>query len=295
MSDEPLVSVIIVNHNVRELLLDTLRSLYASIEISFQTIVVDNNSSDGSAQAVAEAFPQVDLITAPENLGFGGGNNLGFQRATGRFILLLNPDVILEPDCVDKLADFLLVHSEVGAVGPRLTRPDGGLDLAARRGFPTPGAAFYRLSGLSRIFPHSQRFNRYNMGYEDADRRHEIDVGTAACLLVRRDSINQVGLFDPDFFMYGEDIDLCYRLKAGGWKIYYLPSAQALHIKGASSRQATGRMMRAFHSSMWTFHRKHYAGGLPAFINGLIWALIWGRWAGLTLRSRLIHDPHISR
>ncbi|MGH7866876.1 MAG: glycosyltransferase family 2 protein, partial [Candidatus Dormibacteraceae bacterium] len=127
------------------------------------------------------------------------------------------------------------------------------------------------------------------------DRRHEIDVGTAACLLVRRDSINQVGLFDPDFFMYGEDIDLCYRLKAGGWKIYYLPSAQALHIKGASSRQATGRMMRAFHSSMWTFHRKHYAGGLPAFINGLIWALIWGRWAGLTLRSRLIHDPHISR
>ncbi|TMC11059.1 MAG: hypothetical protein E6J29_10460, partial [Chloroflexi bacterium] len=116
--------------------------------------------------------------------------------------------------------------------------------------------------------PHSPRFGRYNMGHQPAGRAHEIDAGTAACLMVRRAAVAKVGFFDPAYFMYGEDLDLCYRLKQGGWKIYYLPSAQALHIKGASSRQETARMLYEFHSAMWTFHHKHYADELPAFAGG---------------------------
>jgi GT2 family glycosyltransferase len=294
MPDAPLVSAIVVSYNVRALLLDTLRSLFANSAVPLETIVVDNDSGDGSADAVAEEFPQARLIRSA-NLGFGKASNLGFQHASGRFVLLLNPDVTLDPGCVDRLADFLLVHPEAGAVGPRLKRPDGGLDLAARRGFPTPRASFYRLTGLSRLFPRSRRFNRYNLGHRPEDTVHEIDAGTGACLLIRRAAIDRVGLFDPDFFMYGEDLDLCFRLRSGGWKVYYLPAAQALHVKGQSTRQATGRMLYAFHSAMWTFHHKHYASDLPAFANGLIWASIWGRWATLNLRARITADSRVSR
>lgn len=295
MSDEPLVSAIIVSYNVRKLLLDTLHSLFAQTAVSVEAIVVDNASRDGSADAVEAQFPQVKLVRQRDNPGFGRGNNIGFHHAVGRFILLLNPDVILDSGCVDRLTDFLLVHPEVGAVGPRLKRPDGGLDLAARRGFPTPRAALYRLSGLSKMFPRSKRFNQYNLGHQREDVPHEMDAGTAACLLVRRAAIDQVGFFNPDFFMYGEDLDLCFRLRQGGWKIYYQPSAEALHVKGQSTRQVTGRMLFAFHSAMWTFHHKHYASDLPAFANGLIWASIWGRWAALSLKSWLLGDPRVSR
>lgn len=295
MPEEPLVSAIIVSYNVRQLLLDTLRSLFQHTQVSLETIVVDNASGDGSPEAVAEEFADIKLIRRRENLGFGKANNVGLHYATGRFILLLNPDVILSPGCVDSLADFLLVHPEAGAVGPRLRRPDGGLDLAARRGFPTPRASFYRFTGLSRLFSRSEHFNTYNMGHKREDVVHEIDAGTAACLLVRRAAIDQVGFFDPDFFMYGEDLDFCYRVKAGGWKIFYLPSAEALHLKGRSSRQATQRSLFAFHSAMWTFHHKHYASDLPAFGNGLIWASIWGRWAATMLRATLTQDPRVSR
>jgi GT2 family glycosyltransferase len=295
MSDGPLVSAIVVSFNVRGLLLDTLRSLYSTTAVPLEVVVVDNASRDGSADAVAEEFPQVRLIRSSENLGFGKANNLGFQYATGRFVLLLNPDVSLGSGCVDHLADFLLVHPEAGAVGPRLKRPDGKLDLAARRGFPTPRASFYRLTGLSRLFPRSRRFNRYNLGYQPEDATHEMDAGTAACLLVKRQAIDRVGLFDPDFFMYGEDLDLCFRLKSGGWKIYYLPSAEAVHVKGQATQQATTRMLYAFHSAMWTFHHKHYASDLPAFVNGLVWASIWGRWTALSVRARLTADPRVSR
>ena len=295
MSEEPLVSAIIVSYNVRSLLLDTLRSLFEHTQVPLETIVVDNASSDGSADAVAQEFPDVKLARRRENVGFAKANNVGLHYATGRFILVLNPDVLLNPECVDRLADFLLVHPEAGAVGPRLLRSDGRLDLAARRGFPTPRASFYRLTGLSRLFSRSERFNAYNMGHRREEVVHEIDAGTAACLMVRRATIDQVGFFDPDFFMYGEDLDFCYRVKAGGWKIYYLPLAEAVHLKGRSSRQATHRSLFAFHSAMWTFHHKHYASDLPAFANGLIWASIWGRWAAIMLRAGITQDPRVSR
>jgi GT2 family glycosyltransferase len=291
----PLVSAIVVSFNVRPLLMDCLRAFYACSDVPSEAVVVDNASSDGSAEAVASEFPEAKLIRQPYNVGFGRANNAGLQQAEGRFILLLNPDVTVMPGCVGRMADFLLVRPDVGAVGPRLQRPDGTPDLAARRGFPTPSAAFYRLSGLSRVFPNNEKFNRYNMGYLPPSEMHEIDAGTAACLMVRRAAVDRVGFFDPDYFMYGEDLDLCYRLKTGGWKVFYLPTAKAVHLKGESTKQQTDRMLWEFHRAMWTFHHKHYAADLPAFKNGLVWASIWARWLALMAKGRMSGDPRISR
>jgi GT2 family glycosyltransferase len=292
---EPLVSAIVVSYNVRDLLRDCLQAFYACSDVPAEAVVVDNASVDGSAEMVAREFPEARLIRMPTNVGFGRANNAGLQQASGRFILLLNADVTVMPGCVGRLADFLLVRPDVGGVGPRLQRPDGSLDLACRRRFPTPKTAFYRFSGLSKAFPDSERFNQYNLGHLPVTEPHEIDAGTAACLMVRRAAIDRVGFFDPDYFMYGEDLDLCYRLKTGGWKVFFLPSARAVHVKGASTRQATARMLWEFHRAMWIFHSKHYAADLPAFLNGLVWASIWGRWAVLRLRSGVTGDPRISR
>jgi GT2 family glycosyltransferase len=290
----PLVTALIVSYNVRDLLVDALRAFYATTDVPVEAVVVDNASRDGSADAVASEFPDVKLVRLPKNAGFGAANNAGLKEATGRFVLLMNPDVTVDPNCVGRLADFLLVRPDVGALGPRITRPDGSLDFAARRSFPSPSVAFYRVVGLSRLFPKSPRFGRYNMGHISADKPHEMDAGTAACLMVRRAAIDRVGFFDPDFFMYGEDLDLCYRLKRGGWKIYYLPSALAVHVKGAATEQATQRMLYQFHRAMWTFHHKHNAEAMSAFGNGLVWAAIWGRWAALAAKARITNNSRVS-
>lgn len=290
----PLVSALIVSYNVRDHLLQALQAFYAGSDVPLEAVVVDNASADGSADAVAAQYPDVKLVRLPKNIGFGRANNVGLQQCRGRFLLLLNPDVTVAPGCVAKLADLMLVRPDVGAAGPRVKRPDGSLDLAARRSFPTPMIALYRFLGLNRLFPKSPRFNRYNMGHVPEDSPHEVDAGTAACLLVRRAAIDRVGFFDPDYFMYGEDIDLCFRLKMAGWKIYYLPTAEAVHVKGEATRQQTRRMLFEFHKAMWTFHHKHYAEGLPAFANGLVWLATWMRWAALTIKASLSDDPKVS-
>ncbi len=294
-SGKPLVSAIVVSYNTRDLLLDCLRAFYACSDVPAEAVVVDNASSDHSAETVARELPYAKVIRQPANVGFGRANNAGLQVAEGRFLLLLDPDVTVMPGCVGRLADFLLVRPDVGAVGPRLQRPDGNLDHAARRGFPSPATSMFYLTGLNKAFPQSERFNRYSMGHLPATETHEIDSGTAGCLMVRRAAIDRVGFFDPDYFMYGEDLDLCYRLKAGGWKIFYLPTARAVHLKGQATMQESGRMLREFHSAMWTFHHKHYAADLPAFANGLVWAAIWGRWALKAGKAALTGDPRVSR
>lgn len=291
----PVVSAVIVSFNVRTYLLGALKALYLSTKIPIEVIVIDNASGDGSADAVEREFPQVTVIRQKANEGFGRATNVGLQRSRGEFLLLLNPDVIVERGCLETLVNFLRATPQAGAAGPRLRRPDGRLDLAARRGFPTVASAFYRFAGLSSLFPKSARFNSYNMGYFDETELHEIDAGTAACLMVRRSAMEETGLFDPEFFMYGEDLDYSFRLKQGGWKVFYVPGAGALHEKGASSRQATSSMLFEFHRAMWLFHRKHYASNLPAPVNGAVWLGIWTRWGVLRLRQRLSDDPRVSR
>jgi GT2 family glycosyltransferase len=281
------VSALIVSSNVKPQLLQCLRSFFATADIPVEAIVVDNASTDGSAAAVTDEFPQVTVLREPANMGYGRAANIGLERCRGRFVLLLNPDVTLDPQAVGRMADFLLTRQHAGAVGPRIVMPDGTLDPEARRSFPEPRSLFYRTVGLSRLFPNSARFGGHNMGHVDESEIHEMDAGSGTCLMLRMAAVDRVGYFDPRYFMFGEDIDLCYRLKMGGWKIFYLPNATAVRHETEISTEVQRQALYEKHRSMWAYHFKHHAEDIPAFGNGLVWAQIWGRWAAQRLKESL--------
>ncbi len=286
----------VVAHNSRGQLCDTLAALRHSGWPDLEVIVVDNASTDGSANVVQRHFSEARLIRLPDNVGYGRANNLAYEHASGDLVLLLNPDVTVVTGCIGELAASMAADPIVGAAGPRLLRPDGTADRAARRSFPTPSTSFFRFSGLSRLFARSRVLNRYNVGGSDPSQDHEIDAGTGACLLLRREAIEAAdGLFDPDFFMYGEDLDLCRRLKSAGWRIWYVAEAVAVHVKGTSTQQFPYRMQLEFHRAMWIYHRKHHAPGLPAPANAAVWLGIWTRWALLTIRTAVTRDRRVSR
>ncbi len=290
MGSEYDLGIVIVNYNTRDLLRRCLETVFASEGVSFRLCVVDNASTDGSAAMVARDFPQVHLIANEENLGYPAANNQGLramgfergQRGEARYALLLNPDTELPPDALAKMTAFLDAHPEAGIAGPRLVRPDGLLDLACRRAFPSPEVSFYRLTGLSRLFPRSRRFGRYNLTYLPEDETAEVDSVVGAYMQVRAEAIEQVGLLDESFFMYGEDLDWAFRVKAAGWKVYYYPEVTVLHVKRASSRRS-GRAQVEFWRAMEVFYRKHYAAQTPRPVHWLIIAAIraklaWTQW-----------------
>jgi hypothetical protein len=287
---KPLVTALVVSRNSKDELLQCLKAFFASADVPVDAVVVDNDSSDGSPAAVTDEFPQATVLVQSKNLGYGRAANAGLERCQGRFILLLGPNVMVDPQCVGRLADLLLTRPDAGAVGPRLTLPGGRLDPDARRAFPIPSTLFYQTVGLSRLFPNSPRFGRHNMGHVSEAEVHEMDAGTAACMMLRRSALDRVGFFDPRYFMFGEDLDLCYRLKLGGWKVFYLPSASAIHHKGAAIKQAQSRMIYEQHKAMWSFHMKHHADDISAFGNGLVWAQIWGRYAAAAMRDRMTQN-----
>ncbi len=276
------VSVVIVNHNTQAFLRGCLdHALPELAGRDSEVFVVDNGSNDGSAAMVRRDFPSVTLLENGENLGFARANNRALRLARGRHVLLLNPDTEVAPGSVVRLEQALDTLPNAVGVGPKIVRPDGRLDLASRRTFPSPGVALARLVGLSRLFPRSRMLARYNRTYEDPDQPGEIDAGTAAAMCFRQDALQAVGFFDEDFFMYGEDLDLCYRLRQRGGRIYYVPSALVLHYKGEASRQQPRAMLREFHRAMWLFYRKHYASGWRA-------ALAPAVWLGIRLRYGLV-------
>jgi GT2 family glycosyltransferase len=276
---KPLVSALVVSYNAKDVLLQCLHAFYTSADIPVEAVVVDNDSSDGSAAAVTDEFPQATVLVQPKNGGYGRAANIGLERCQGRFVLLLGSDVTVDPQSVGRMADFLLTRPDAGAVGPRVLLPDGRPDPDARRAFPLPSTLFYRTVGLSRLFPNSPRFGRYNMGHVPESDVHEMDAGTGACLMLRMAALERVGFFDPRYFMFGEDLDLCYRLKLGGWKVFYLPTAGATRHLSPAPPEMQRQMSYERHRSMWAYHFKHHAEDVSAFGNGLVWAQIWGRWA----------------
>ncbi|WP_144940559.1 glycosyltransferase family 2 protein [Paenibacillus sp. 32O-W] len=253
------LSIIILNYNTRELTLKALRSVYASrTGYQFEVILIDNASSDSSVEKIREEFPQVQLIENQENVGFAKANNQGMRIATGRYILLLNSDTIVQTDTLEIMVRFMDEHPDVGASGCKVILPDGSLDKACRRGFPTPSASFYYAFGISKLFPHVPRFNQYQLGYLNPDEEYPVDCLVGAFMLVRRKAIDEVGLLDEQFFMYGEDVDWCYRIKQAGWTNYYYPKTHIIHYKGASSRKKPLKIVYEFHRAMYLFHRKHF-------------------------------------
>jgi GT2 family glycosyltransferase len=220
---------------------------------------------------VEAEFPHVRVIAHPENRGYAYANNLAIQQSLDAdYILLLNPDTVTPAGSLDGLVDYLEQRPAYGACGPQLLLPDGSLDLACRRSFPTPEVSLYRMFGLAKIFPRSPRFARYNMTYLDQSVETDVDSVVGACMLVRGSVVREVGMLDETFFMYGEDLDWAYRIKQYGWKIAYVPQVIVHHHKRASSNQRPFGAIRNFYDAMRIFYRKHYAATTPAPIGWLI-------------------------
>jgi N-acetylglucosaminyl-diphospho-decaprenol L-rhamnosyltransferase len=288
------LSIVILNYNTREHLRTCLESLrvegstsVSGGAIQTEVFVVDNASSDGSAELVAQEFPWVTLVRSPRNGGFAYGNNQALQRAVGDAILVLNPDTLMPRGGIARLTAKLAHHPEAGVIGPKLLKPDGSIHLACRRSFPTPSVAFYRLSGLSRLFPSSPRFGRYNLTFVDPDRPIEVDSVCGACLLVRRTVVERVGLLDERFFMYGEDLDWCLRTRQAGWTVRYEPSIVVQHQHGAASRKRAVRTTYHFFRAMDLFYRKHYVDRYHPLVTGVVRTAIYGALAVAMCRTLL--------
>jgi GT2 family glycosyltransferase len=262
------LSIIIVNYNVKEFLKNLLHSIKkASQNFSTEIIVVDNASDDGSVEMIREKFPEVKLIANEKNLGFAKANNLGLKEAKGKYILLINPDTLVAEDTFSKLIEFFESHSEAGMVGCKILNPDGTLQLACRRSFPGPWTSFTKVTGLSTLFPKSKLFARYNLTYLDENQTYEVDAISGSFMMMKKEVYDKVGGFDEQFFMYGEDLDLCYRIQKAGYKIYYVHTTQIIHYKGESTKRSSLDETKVFYSAMHLFVKKHLSS---SFIVELI-------------------------
>ncbi len=292
------LGIVILNFNTREVLRNCLASLRGARGLEFNTIVVDNCSSDGSAGMVRQEFPEMTVIASPRNGGFAYGNNLGLREFLSRAdppraLLLLNPDTVVPPDALRGLLYFMDAHPRAGIVGPRLTLADGSLDLACRRSFPTPEVSFYRMLGLSKLFPRSRRFGRYNLTYLDEKETAQVDSVVGACMLMRTRAVREAGLLDENFFMYGEDLDMALRAKQCGWEVWYYPGVQVLHYKRVASTQSRKAQLE-FNRAMYTFYQKHYARVTPFWLNALVVTGI-AALGGLTLAREILVPRAVAR
>ncbi len=259
-TQQPLVSVVIVNYNVRDFLHNCLQSLQRSLHgMASEVIVIDNHSTDGSVEFLTPLFPEVRFIALKENLGFGKANNIGFSMSKGRYVLCLNPDTLLSEDTMEVMFDYMEQHPDVGLSGCRLLNGDGTFQLACRRGFPTPWVAFTRSFGLQSLFPKSPLFGRYNQTFRDVNETYNVDAVSGAFMLIRREALEQVQGFDPDFFMYGEDLDICYRITQHGWNVAYVHTTSVIHFKGESTKRSSLNEVGVFYDAMAIFVRKHFA------------------------------------
>lgn len=271
----PDVSVVIVHYETPDLLEGCLRAL-AAVEgrTRMEAFVVDNASRHFDPLRCQQILPALSVIRNPANVGFATATNQALRLARGRYLLLLNPDATVETGTIDSMVAFMDEHPDVGCSTARVVLPDGSLDLACRRSFPTPVRSFYRLTMLSRVFPRSRRFGQYNLTYLDEGRETDIDAPCGAFMLVRAETAAEVGLLDERYFMYGEDLDWAYRIKAAGWRIVYTPSATVHHVKRASSRLWREGTVRHFHAAMRIFYADHYEQRYPRWVSWLTYTAI---------------------
>lgn len=272
------LSVIIVNYNVKHFLEQCLHSVYkAAKDIETEIFVVDNNSVDGSAQLVREKFPELYFIENKENVGFSKANNQAVKLAKGEYILLLNPDTVVEEDTFKKVTGFMDNHPEAGGLGVKMIDGKGNFLPESKRGLPTPWVAFYKMFGLSKLFPNSSKFGKYHLSYLSENEIHDVEILAGAFMLLRKETLDKVGLLDETFFMYGEDIDLSYRILKGGYKNYYFPETTIIHYKGESTKKGSLNYVKVFYTAMIIFARKHFSGGNAGVFSAIIHFAIWFR------------------
>jgi hypothetical protein len=237
-------------------------------DCEFEITVVDNGSTDGTQEMLKREYPQLDLIANPENMGFTAPMNQALQNSKGDFLLLLNPDTLIEPQAFNRLIDYMERHPNVGICGPKVLNTDGTLQKPCRRGESRPLAVFSYFLGLSTLFPKSKLFGEYLMSYMDEDETHEVAGVSGSCMMVRRAVINQIGYLDERFFAYQEDADYCFRTRKAGWKIYYVPTARIIHFGGqGGSRVQPYRSIYHWHRSYWLYYQKNLAGEYFFFLN----------------------------
>ncbi len=254
------LSIVIVNYRVKfflEQALHSLRSALKAYPMATEIFVVDNDSQDDSLDYLIPRFPEVQFIANTENTGFARANNQAIQKARGEYILLLNPDTVIAENTLHEVCRFMDAHPEAGGLGVKMVDGNGRFLPESKRGFPTPWVSFCKIFGLSALFPKSRLFARYHMKYLSADECHAVDILSGAFLLARRETLDKSGLLDETFFMYGEDIDLSYRLVLAGYKNYYLPTP-IIHYKGESTQKGSLRYVRIFYGAMLIFFKKHY-------------------------------------
>jgi GT2 family glycosyltransferase len=265
-----LISIVIVNYRVPEFLARMLESLReADLYDRSEVIIVDNASQDGSRELIKARFPEIAWIGLKHNIGFGKACNVGAQTARGEYLLLLNPDTLISKNTLAACVEFFTAHPGAGIMGPKIINPDGSLQAGCRRSFPSPVVAFYRLTGLSKIFPKSNLFGRYNLNYLDPETMAEVDAVSGSFMFLPLTLFRECGGFDEAFFMYGEDLDLCHRVREKGRSVWYNPATQIIHFKGRSSSQLTWRARRAFYEAMVIFSRKYkriHAAYFPSWL-----------------------------
>ena len=254
------LSVIIVNYNVIYFLEQCLHSVMkAGQGIDMEVFVVDNNSVDGSVTMVKDKFPEVKLICNTDNKGFSKANNQAIHQSSGEFVLLLNPDTVVEEDTFSKIVAFMEQHPDAGGLGVKMLDGKGRFLPESKRGLPTPRVAFYKIFGFSRLFPKSKTFGKYHLGYLDKDKTHQVEILAGAFMLLRKSVLDKIGLLDEAFFMYGEDIDLSYRIIKAGYQNYYFPETRIIHYKGESTKKSSVNYVFVFYNAMIIFARKHFS------------------------------------
>ena len=282
------LSIVIVNYNVKYFLEQCLHSVLKSCDgIPGEVFVVDNNSVDGSVEMVRQKFPSVHLLENKVNTGFSKANNQAIRLCHGEYILLLNPDTVVEEDTFRKIVDFMDAHPEAGGLGVKMLDGSGKFLPESKRGLPTPSAAFYKISGLASLFPKSKTFGRYHLGYLDRDKTNEVEILAGAFMLLRKSVLDKIGLLDEDFFMYGEDIDLSYRITQAGFRNYYFPETRIIHYKGESTKRSSVNYVLVFYNAMIIFARKHFSRQNAALFTFIIRAAIYIR-AGAAILNRFL-------
>ena len=278
------LSVIIVNYNVKYFLKQCLASVFGSKKeladgttLSLDVWVVDNDSVDGSIEMVRRDFPQVHVIENHENVGFARANNMALTKSTGDYLLLLNPDTVVENDTFVRCVDFMMQNADCGGLTVKMVDGKGNFLRESKRGFPSPAASFYKIAGLTRLFPHSKRFAAYYMGHLGEDDVNEIEILPGAFLMLRREVYDKIGGLDETYFMYGEDIDYSWSIKLAGWKNYYLPTTRIIHYKGESTRKGSMNYVYTFYNAMAIFVRKYFSGKDARLFNLLLQVAIWLR------------------
>ena len=282
------LSIVIVNYNVRYFLEQCLQSVDKALKhIQGEVFVIDNNSIDDSCAMVSEKFPQVKLIVNKENLGFSKANNQGLKLSTGKYCLLLNPDTIVEEETFIKCIRFMDLHPEAGALGVKMIDGNGNFCPESKRALPTPCVAFYKIFGFSALFPRSRIFGKYHLGYLDREKIHPVEILSGSFMFIRKAALNKTGLLDERFFMYGEDIDLSYRLIKNGYQNYYFTGTTIIHYKGESTKKDSINYVLVFYRAMIIFARKHFNLNNIIILTFFIYPAIYFR-AFLAISRRLI-------